>query len=383
MKEASGGRMTIAVAGCVAQAEGEEIIRRQPAVDLVLGPQAYHKLPEMIARASRAVGDRLETEFDTVEKFDALPKTRDPDGPAAFVSVQEGCDKFCTFCVVPYTRGAEASRNVDDIVSEVRDLAAKGVREVTLLGQNVNAFHGTAPRLEGGSDWALGQLVRHLSRIGGIARIRYTTSHPRDMDDDLIASHGDTAAMMPFLHLPVQSGSDRILKAMNRGHTADQYRDIIARFRSARPDIAIASDFIVGFPGESDADFEATMQLVRDIDYAIAYSFKYSARPGTPAADMALHVPEDVKDARLQALQALLRDQQTAFNQSQIGRTLPVLVTGKGRMPGQLHGRSPYLQAVHFNSDEALQGEIVDVRISEATLNSVSGDLVRVREAAQ
>ncbi|MBI1399926.1 tRNA (N6-isopentenyl adenosine(37)-C2)-methylthiotransferase MiaB [Hyphomonas sp.] len=383
MKEASGGRMTIAVTGCVAQAEGAEIIRRQPAVDLVLGPQAYHKLPEMIARASRAVGDRLETEFDTVEKFDALPKTRDPDGPTAFVSVQEGCDKFCTFCVVPYTRGAEISRNVDDVVAEVRDLAGKGVREITLLGQNVNAFHGPAPRLEGGEDWTLGQLVRHLARIGGIERIRYTTSHPRDMDDDLIAAHGDTPAMMPFLHLPVQSGSDRILKAMNRGHTADQYRDIIARVRAARADIAIASDFIVGFPGETDADFEATMQLVRDIDYAIAYSFKYSARPGTPAAEMALHVPEDVKDRRLQALQALLRDQQTAFNRAQIGRTIPVLVTGKGRNEGQMHGRSPYLQAVHFDGTEAQLNQLVDLRIVDASLNSLTGELVRVCEPAQ
>ena len=383
MKEASGGRMTIAVAGCVAQAEGAEIIRRQPAVDLVLGPQAYHKLPEMIARASRAVGDRLETEFDTVDKFDALPKTRDPDGPTAFVSVQEGCDKFCTFCVVPYTRGAEISRNVDDVVAEVRDLAGKGVREITLLGQNVNAFHGPAPRLEGGGDWTLGQLVRHLAKIGGIERIRYTTSHPRDMDDDLIAAHGDTPAMMPFLHLPVQSGSDRILKAMNRGHAADQYRDIVARVRAARPDIAIASDFIVGFPGETDADFEATMQLVRDIDYAIAYSFKYSSRPGTPAAEMALHVPEDVKDQRLQALQALLRDQQTAFNQAQIGRTIPVLVTGKGRNEGQMHGRSPYLQAVHFDGTDAQLNQLVDLKIVGASLNSLTGELVRVREPAQ
>lgn len=382
MKLASGGKMTIAVAGCVAQAEGAEIIRRQPAVDLVLGPQAYHKLPEMIARASRAVGDRLETEFDTVEKFDALPKSRDPDGPTAFVSVQEGCDKFCTFCVVPYTRGAEISRNVDDIVAEVRDLAAKGVREVTLLGQNVNGFHGAAPRLEGGADWSLGQLVRHLAKIGGIERIRYTTSHPRDMDDDLIAAHGDTAAMMPFLHLPVQSGSDRILKAMNRGHTADEYRDIIARVRKARPDIALATDFIVGFPGESDADFEATMQLARDVGYAIAYSFKYSARPGTPATGMHGHLSEEVKDARLQALQLLLRDQQTAFNKSCIGRTIPVLVTGKGRNPGQMHGRSPYLQAVHFEGTEAQLGTLVDVQILSASLNSLSGDLVRVRESA-
>ncbi|MBK8198092.1 MAG: tRNA (N6-isopentenyl adenosine(37)-C2)-methylthiotransferase MiaB [Acidobacteria bacterium] len=383
LKEASGGRMTIAVAGCVAQAEGAEIIRRQPAVDLVLGPQAYHKLPEMIARASRAVGDRLETEFDTVEKFDALPKTREPDGPTAFVSVQEGCDKFCTFCVVPYTRGAEISRNVDDIVAEVRDLAAKGVREITLLGQNVNAFHGAAPRLEGGDDWNLGRLVRHLAKIGGIERIRYTTSHPRDMDADLIAAHGDTSAMMPFLHLPVQSGSDRVLKAMNRGHSAAEYRDIIAAVREACPGIAIASDFIVGFPGESDADFEATMQLVRDIGYAIAYSFKYSQRPGTPAAGMALQVPEEVKDARLQALQSLLRDQQTAFNQSQIGRTLPVLVTGKGRNPGQMHGRSPYLQAVHFDGNDTLMNALVDVKIVSGSLNSLTGELVRAREPAQ
>jgi tRNA-2-methylthio-N6-dimethylallyladenosine synthase len=383
MKQASGGRMTIAVAGCVAQAEGAEIIRRQPAVDLVLGPQAYHKLPEMIARASRAVGDRLETEFDTVEKFDALPKTRDPDGPTAFVSVQEGCDKFCTFCVVPYTRGAEMSRSVDDIVAEVRDLASKGVREVTLLGQNVNAFHGAAPRLEGGNDWALGQLVRHIAKIGGIERIRYTTSHPRDMDDDLIAAHGDTPAMMPFLHLPVQSGSDRILKSMNRGHTADHYRDIIARVRKARPDIAFATDFIVGFPGESDADFEATMQLARDVGYAIAYSFKYSSRPGTPAAEMHGHVSEAVKDERLQALQALLREQQTGFNAQQIGKTLPVLVTGKGRNPGQLHGRSPYLQAVHFEGPDALIGSLVDVCVTGASLNSLTAELVRAREPAQ
>ena len=382
MKEASGGRMTIAVAGCVAQAEGQELIRRQPAVDLVLGPQAYHKLPEMIARASRAIGDRLETEFDTIEKFDALPKTREADGPTAFVSVQEGCDKFCTFCVVPYTRGAEISRRVDDIVFETRSLASQGVREITLLGQNVNAFHGSAPAIEGGDDWTLGQLCRHLSKIGGIERIRYTTSHPRDMDDDLIAAHGDTPALMPFLHLPVQSGSDRILKSMNRGHTADHYRDIIARVRKARPDIAIASDFIVGFPGESDADFEATMQLVRDIGYAIAYSFKYSSRPGTPAAEMHGHLSEAVKDERLQALQALLREQQTEFNASQIGKSLPVLVTGKGRNPGQMHGRSPYLQAVHFEGPESLNGKIVDVKIVGASLNSLTGELMRVPEAA-
>ena len=382
MKEGSGGKMTIAVAGCVAQAEGEEIMRRQPAVDLVLGPQAYHKLPEMIARASRAVGDRLETEFDTLEKFDALPKTREADGPTAFLSVQEGCDKFCTFCVVPYTRGAELSRPVDDITLEARALAAQGVREISLLGQNVNAFHGASPALTNETDWTLGQLVRHLAKIGGIERIRYTTSHPRDMDDDLIAAHGDTPQMQPFLHLPVQSGSDRILKAMNRGHTADEYREIIRKVRAAQPDIAMASDFIVGFPGESDEDFEATMQLVRDVNYAIAYSFKYSPRPGTPAAEMFGQVPEEVKDVRLQALQKLLREQQIAFNESKIGQTVPVLVTGRGRREGQAHGRSPWMQAVHFNGPENLTGEIVDVKITDASLNSLSGDLVRTREVA-
>lgn len=382
MKEASGGRMTIAVAGCVAQAEGEELIRRQPAVDLVLGPQAYHKLPEMIARVSRAVGDRLETEFDTLEKFDALPKARAADGPTAFLSVQEGCDKFCTFCVVPYTRGAELSRSVDDIVVEARSLASQGVREISLLGQNVNAFHGAAPAIEGGPDWDLGQLCRHIAKIGGIDRIRYTTSHPRDMDDDLIAAHGDTPEMMPFLHLPVQSGSDRILKAMNRGHTAADFHAIIAKVRAARPSIALASDFIVGFPGETDADFDATMDLVRETGFATAYSFKYSRRPGTPAAEMFGQVPEDVKNARLQALQALLRDQQMAFNASQIGQTLDVLVTGKGRQPGQVHGRSPYQQAVHFNGPVELIGQIASVHVVDSSPNSLTGEFISAREAA-
>ena len=382
MKEATGGKMTIAVAGCVAQAEGAEIMRRQPAVDLVLGPQAYHKLPEMVARASRAVGDRLETEFDTLEKFDALPKTREVDGPSAFLSVQEGCDKFCTFCVVPYTRGAEVSRTVDDITLEARALAAKGVREITLLGQNVNAWHGAAPSLEGGAEWTLGALCRHIARIGGVERIRYTTSHPRDMDEDLIAAHGDTPAMMPYLHLPVQSGSDAILKAMNRGHSAEHYLKIIDEVRAARPDIALASDFIVGFPGERDQDFEDTMELVRAVGYASAYSFKYSPRPGTPAADMFGQVPEDVKDERLQRLQALIREQQSAFNASQIGKTLPILVTGKGRLEGQLHGRSPYLQAVHFDGPEHLMGQIVDVEIVGASLNSLTGQLPSRAEAA-
>ncbi len=376
LKAASGGRMMLAVTGCVAQAEGEEIMRRQPAVDMVLGPQAYHKLPEMIARVHRKTGERLETDFDTLEKFDALPKSRGVDGPSAFLSVQEGCDKFCTFCVVPYTRGAEVSRSVDDIVAEARGLAAQGVREVTLLGQNVNAFHGRAPTMTGGDDWTLAQLVRHIARIGGIDRIRYTTSHPRDMDDDLIAAHGDTSQLMPFLHLPVQSGSDRVLKAMNRGHGIAHFLDIVERVRAARPDIAMASDFIVGFPGESDADFEETMALVREVGFALAYSFKYSPRPGTPAADMALQVPEQVKDNRLQRLQALLRSQQEEFNASKIGQEIDVLVTGRGRREGQAHGRSPWLQAVHFDGAEALAGQIVRVRVTGSGLNSLAAEQV-------
>jgi tRNA-2-methylthio-N6-dimethylallyladenosine synthase len=377
LKADSGGRMLIGVTGCVAQAEGEEIVRRQPAVDLVLGPQSYHRLPEIIARLHRAGAERLHTEFETLEKFDVLRGPREVEGPTAFVSVQEGCDKFCTFCVVPYTRGAEASRPVDDVIAEVRALAAQGVREITLLGQNVNAYHGLGPSAGDRSDWGLGKLVRQLARVEGIARIRYTTSHPRDMDDDLIAAHGDTEALMPFLHLPVQSGSDAILKAMNRGHTGDHFREIVARVRAARPDIALATDIIVGFPGESDADFEATMALVREIGFAQAYSFKYSSRPGTPAASMALQVPEAVKDERLQALQALLRDQQEAFNGSKVGALIPVLVTGAGRKPGQRHGRSPWLQAVHFDAPEDTQGEIVTVRVEGASLNALAASLVQ------
>lgn len=382
LKQAQGGKMTIAVAGCVAQAEGAEIMRRQPAVDLVLGPQAYHKLPEMIARVHRSTGERLETEFETLEKFDALPKMRKADGPTAFLSVQEGCDKFCTFCVVPYTRGAELSRPVDDVTLEARSLASQGVREITLLGQNVNAYHGAAPALETAGEWTLPQLVRHLAKIGGFDRLRYITSHPRDMEDDLIAAHADTPELMPFLHLPVQSGSNNILKAMNRGHTREHYLDIMRRMKEARPDIALASDFIVGFPGESDKDFEDTMDLVREVNYAIAYSFKYSERPGTPAAEMFGQVPEDVKNERLQALQKLLRDQQTAFNKSKIGETVSVLITGKGRREGQLHGRSPWLQSVHFNGGADMIGQIVDVSIDGATMSSLSGELAKSKEVA-
>ncbi len=375
LKQKSGGKMLLGVTGCVAQAEGEEIMRRQPAVDLVLGPQAYHKLPEMIARVHRAANERLETDFDVEEKFDALPLDRQVDGPSAFLSVQEGCDKFCTFCVVPYTRGAEFSRNVDAIVAEARALVHKGVREINLLGQNVNAYHGAAPSLEGGDSWTLSKLIRHLAKIDGLDRIRFTTSHPRDMDDDLIEAFGDTEKLMPYLHLPIQAGSDAILKAMNRGHTAERYVEIIDRLREIRPDMAVTSDFIVGFPGERDEDFEDTMKLVERIDYAAAYSFKYSRRPGTPAADMFSQVPEEVKDERLQRLQALLRDQQTRFNQSQIGKTLPVLVTGKARNEGQMAGRTPYLQATHFECSEDLTGQIVNVTMDAATLNSVGGHL--------
>ena len=378
-KAASGGRMTLAVAGCVAQAEGAEIMARAPAVDLVFGPQAIHKLPEMIAAAHRAAGERLETAFEAQAKFDALPDERHVDGPSAFLSVQEGCDKFCTFCVVPYTRGAEFSRDVDAIVGEARRLVQKGVRDITLLGQNVNAFHGTGPD---GRTWNLAGLLRHLALIGGVERLRYTTSHPREMDDDLIAAHADTPAVMPFLHLPVQAGSDRILKAMNRKHTAAEYLAIIEKLRAARPDIALASDFIVGFPGETERDFEDTMALVRAANYAQAYSFKYSRRPGTPAAEMHGQVVPEVADDRLQRLQALLLEQRRAFNASQIGKRLPVLFDRAGRKPGQVRGRSPYQQSVHVDGPIGLIGSIVEVDIIAASDNSLTGRLASAQAAA-
>ena len=363
-----GSRMTIAVAGCVAQAEGEEIMRRQPAVDLVVGPQAYHQLPELIARSHRARGERLSADFAPQDKFDALaPAGRHAAGVTAFLTVQEGCDKFCTFCVVPYTRGGEWSRSPETIEAEARDLAAQGVREVTLLGQNVNAYAG-----EGG----LAALVRRLARIEGLNRIRYTTSHPRDMDEALIAAHGDLPELMPYLHLPVQSGSDRILKAMNRGHTAESYVRLIEKIREARPDIAVSGDFIVGFPGERESDFEATLNLVREVGYATAFSFKYSRRPGTPAAAMPGQVEEAVKDERLARLNALLDEQARAFNAGQVGRVLPVLFERPGRHPGQLIGRSPYLQAVHATAPDRLIGQIVPVRIEAAARMSLAGALV-------
>jgi tRNA-2-methylthio-N6-dimethylallyladenosine synthase len=380
-KAQSGGRMMIAVAGCVAQAEGEEIIARQSAVDLVVGPQSYHRLPEMIAKVARAGGQVLETDFPAEDKFDALPAQSANASPSAFLTVQEGCDKFCTFCVVPYTRGSEFSRPVAQILDEARRLADLGAREITLLGQNVNAYCGAGP---GGAGWNLATLLHALSRVEGLKRLRYTTSHPRDMNEALIAAHGEIEILMPYLHLPVQSGSDAILDAMNRQHTADDYRRVVDRIRAVRTDIALSSDFIVGFPGESDRDFEATLTLVRSIGYAQAYSFKYSKRPGTPASAARKQIPEDLKAARLQALQALLAEQQNAFNRSCEGRTLSVLFEKPGRRAGQAVGRSPYLQPVHVEGAGGLIGEIRDVKIVDVMPNSLQGALAgaKQREAA-
>jgi len=362
---AGGERSTIVVAGCVAQAEGEQIMIRQPAVDLVVGPQAYHQLPELIARVARTRGERLSADFAPEDKFDALPAARGVEGPAAFLTVQEGCDKFCTFCVVPYTRGGEYSRPAEAIEAEARSLAEKGVREVTLLGQNVNAYEG-----------GLANLIRRLAKVPGLDRIRYTTSHPRDMDEDLIAAHGEVDELMPYLHLPVQAGSDRILKAMNRGHSAEHYLRLIERIRAARPDIAISGDFIVGFPGERDSDFEATMTLVRETRYASAFSFKYSRRPGTPASAMPGQVAPEVADERLARLQALLGEQQQAFNEGLVGRTVPVLFEKLGRHAGQIIGRSPYLQSVHIEAPAGLIGQIAPVTIDGAGRNSLAGSAV-------
>ena len=367
-REASGGRMILAVAGCVAQAEGAEILARAPYVDIVLGPQTYHRLPEMVARASRAAGAVIETDFPAEDKFDFLPEAAASQGLAAFLTIQEGCDKFCSFCVVPYTRGAETSRLAAAVLAEARRMVAQGTREITLLGQNVNAWHGA------GADGLAG-LVRQLADIPELARIRYTTSHPRDMDDALIAAHGDVEKLMPYLHLPVQSGSDRMLAAMNRRHVVADYLDIVARLRAARPDIALSSDFIVGHPGETDADFDATLALVEQVRFAAAFSFKYSARPGTPAAGAGNQVSEAVKDRRLQTLQALLRDQQVAFQDGCVGLSVPVLFTGHARHPGQIVGRSPWLQPVHVQGTDALIGTEQTVRITATNTNSLSGHL--------
>ena len=373
-----GQQTVIAVAGCVAQAEGEEMLRRAPFVDIVLGPQTYHRLPEMVARAHRASmagvrsGGLLETDFPIDSKFDHLPLKRTENGVSAFLSIQEGCDKFCTFCVVPYTRGAEFSRPVAQILAEAKSLVAGGVRELTLLGQNVNAYHGLD---SAGEEIGLGALARQLAEVDGLARIRYTTSHPRDVDDDLIAAHGEVDALMPYLHLSVQSGSDRILEAMNRGHNAESYLRTIDRLRAARADLAFSCDFIVGFPGESDADFQATLDLIRTVEFAQAYSFKYSSRSGTPAAGMARQVPEDIKDERLAQLQDLLGEQMAAFNEASRCTSCEVLFERVGRHEGQLVGRSPYNQAVHVTAPGFVVGDMTTVFIEACKAHSLSGVL--------
>ena len=371
------GRDTvIGVTGCVAQAEGAEIMRRMPVVDLVVGPQTYHRLPHAVRRVRG--GERVvETDYAVEDKFDHLPKVSRAAvaarGVTAFLTVQEGCDKFCTFCVVPYTRGSEVSRPVAQIVAEAERLAQSGVREVTLLGQNVNAWHGEGPD---GKEWGLGRLLFALAEIPGIARLRYTTSHPRDMDDALIAAHRDLPVLMPYLHLPVQSGSDRILKAMNRRHTAADYLKLVARVRTVRPDMAMSGDFIVGFPGETDADFDATMELVREVGYAQAFSFKYSQRPGTPGADLPGQVAESVKDERLQRLQALLVEQQQAFVTGMVGREIELLIERPGRQAGQKVGRSPWLQPVIVDETAGEIGDIVSVRIMRAGFNSLHAERI-------
>jgi tRNA-2-methylthio-N6-dimethylallyladenosine synthase len=375
-----GRLIVVAVAGCVAQAEGAEIIRRAPAVDLVVGPQNYQNLPALLGRVGRGTAV-VDTEFPLEDKFDSLrapsPRATRARGVSAFVTVQEGCDKFCTFCVVPYTRGAEFSRPVLKVVAEVEQLAQAGVREVTLIGQNVNAYHGAGPD---GAPWRLGQLLHRVAQVPGIARLRYTTSHPGDMENSLIAAHRDLAGLMPHLHLPVQSGSDRILAAMNRRHTRAHYLDAIARLRRARPDMAFSSDFIVGFPTETEADFQATLSLIDEVGFAGAYFFKYSARPGTPAADIADQVAEDIKHERLQRLQRAVERQQTAFNANCLGRSFEVLFERPGRYPGQIVGRSPYLQTVQVQSaqgsgSDIAIGDLAAVTITELSANSLFGTL--------
>jgi len=375
-----GRQVTIAVAGCVAQAEGEEIIRRAPWVDIVVGPQTYHRLPELVGKIDPASRNRIiDTDFPEEVKFDFLPGEHAPRGPAAFLSVQEGCDKFCAFCVVPYTRGAEFSRPVKTVLEEAKRLVASGTRELTLLGQNVNAYHGAH---DSGKDWTLGRLIRALAEVDGLERIRYTTSHPLDMDDELIAVHGDVPQLMPYLHLPIQSGSNHVLQEMNRRHTSDVYLAVIDKLRAIRPDIAMSGDFIVGFPGESDADFAETLALVSKVGYASAYSFKYSPRPGTPAATSEIQVPESVKSERLESLQQLLKVQQFAFNKGTEGKIVDVLVERAGGRDGQMAGRSPYMQAVNFISNPDQIGQIVPCRLSEARQNSMTGDIVNLKGAA-
>ena len=375
-RAAAGRGMTIGVAGCVAQAEGEEIVRRAPAVDLVIGPQTYHRLPQALRRA--LAGEKVvETDYAVEDKFEHLPA---PDrarvrarGVTAFLSVQEGCDKFCTFCVVPYTRGAEVSRPVGQILAEAERLAESGVREITLLGQNVNAWHGLGPD---GREWGLGELLGRLSEIDGITRLRYTTSHPRDMDEGLISAHRDLPKLMPYLHLPVQAGSDRILAAMNRQHTAEDYLRLVERIRAARPDIAMSGDFIVGFPGETEADFDRTLAIVDAVGYAQAFSFKYSMRPGTPGAEMDGQVPEDVKSERLARLQARLGEHQRRFFEDCVGRSIDLLLEKPGRHDGQLIGRSPWLQPVIVDANPSEIGNSIAVRITHAGSNSLFAERV-------
>lgn len=371
----AGRPLLLGVAGCVAQAEGDEVRRRAPHVDLVVGPQTYHRLPELLERLARRAGAGVLVDFPADSKFDSLPDNRHVTAGAAFLTVQEGCDKFCSFCVVPYTRGAETSRPASDVLAEARSLVAAGAREITLLGQNVNSYHGEG---NDGRTWDLARLIAALAEVDGLARIRYTTSYPADMSDELIRAHGEIPQLMPFLHLPVQSGSDAVLKAMNRRHNADDYRRIVGRLRAARPDLALSSDFIVGFPGESEADFAATLRLVEEIGFVQAYSFKYSARPGTPAAQMDGQVPDPLKAERLALLQELLNAQQIAFNRACAGRVLPVLLERQGRRCGQLVGRSPYMQAVHVEADGALLGSVVPLRIREGLPNSLRGEAMGV-----
>ena len=372
-----GRRMTIAVAGCVAQAEGKEIMRRAPTVDLIVGPQSYHRLPALLARATRE-GTVIDTDFPSEDKFDHLPApsldaTR-ARGVSAFVTVQEGCDKFCTFCVVPYTRGAESSRPVDKILAEIERLADAGVREITLIGQNVNAYHGEGPD---GRSWTLGRLLARIAEVPGIARLRYTTSHPCDMEPSLVAAHRDLPSLMPYLHLPVQSGCDRILAVMKRRHTRADYLNTIARLRAAQPNMAFSSDFIVGFPGERADEFGQTIALVDEVGYAAAFSFKYTARPGTPAADMPNQIPDQVKSERLYRLQAAIDDQQIAFNTRCVGRTMEILFEKAGRHPGQIVGRSPYLQPVQVMGPATMIGQIAKVTITQTSANSLFGVLAQ------
>ncbi len=367
----------LAVAGCVAQAEGEEILVRAPYVDIVVGPQAYHRLPQLVAEATRAAGGVLDTDFPVEAKFDVLPRTTDAQAVSAFLTIQEGCDKFCSFCVVPYTRGAEFSRPVAAVVAEAEHLVSLGARELTLLGQNVNAYHGVGD----GGVWGLGQLLVRLAEIPGLVRLRYTTSHPRDVDDALVAAHRDVPAVMPFLHLPVQTGSDQLLQAMNRRHSVDDYRRVVDRLRAARPDLLLSSDFIAGHPGETDADHQATLDLIREIGFAQSYSFKYSARPGTPAALLTDKVPEAVADQRLQELQALLADQMTAANQASVGTRQPVLFEKLGRHPGQLIGRTPHFQTIHVDAPPRLIGQVVAVDVVAAASHSLAGRVVTVDPA--